>query len=85
MEMPVVEEIRRPPIPKSRRAMELRVIEEILARLMPRLSENERLRLHAAAEAAEKVSGISPKTEFLARLENGLFELALETYREMEK
>lgn len=83
IEMPAMEEIRRPPIPQSRREMELGVIGRIVARLMPTLSEPERLRLHKAAEKAEEVAGISPKTEFIARLENGLFNLVLETYREI--
>jgi len=76
---------RRPPIPESRRNMEMSVIREIVRKLSPNLSVPEQEELNAAAEAAENVVGISPKTEFIARLENGLFTLVLETYREMEK
>lgn len=86
MEMPAMrEEIRRPPIPKSRREMELGVIGKIVAKLMPSLSEHDRLKLDVAAKAAENVAGISPKTEFIARLDGDLFITVLETYRDMEK
>lgn len=85
MEMPAMEEIRRPPIPTSRRQMELETIGRIVAKLMPELSKEESLKLGEAAEAAGRVAGISPKTEFIARLENGLFTLVLETYLEMGK
>ena len=86
LEMPAMEDIRRQPIPKTRREMELEVIGRIVARLMPNLSEPDRLMLYKAAGDAEKVAGTSPKAEFIFGLKsNDLFMLVLETYKEMEK
>ena len=81
----MVEEIRSPPIPQSRREMELGTIRKIAAKLEPNLSKEEKEKLEAAADAADKVAGISPKTEFIARLENGLFHKVLEAYAEIGK
>ena len=65
--------------------MELGEIRKIVAKLMPNLPEHEKGKLESAAESAENVSGISPKTEFIARLENGLFHMVLEAYLELKK
>lgn len=90
MAVPLVERKRRSPIPQSRREMELFVIDKIVSRirLSPDLSVGHIDMLEAAARKARNVQGISPKTEFLANLENGLFHMALEAYqqyKEMEK
>jgi len=84
-EMPMVEGVRRPPIPISRREMEVRTIRQIVAGLAPKISEAERLMLEDAAAAAEEVAGISPKTEFIASLQNGLFHMVLEAYLELNE
>ncbi|MEW5996413.1 MAG: hypothetical protein AB1657_02340 [Candidatus Micrarchaeota archaeon] len=73
---------RAPPIPKSRREFELRKIREIVARLSPTLSDDERQELEIAAGKAEQ-AGISPKTEFIAHL-RGLFPMVLEAYAKIE-
>jgi len=80
MAAPLVEDKRAPPIQQSRREMELGLIGRIVSCLKPKLSAEEGEKLDAAAMAAEAVRGISPKTEFIARLENGLFGAALEEY-----
>jgi len=80
MQLPLVEEKRALPMPKSRREMELGTIGRIVSCLKQKLSAEEGGKLDAAARAAEEVRGISPKTEFIARLENGLFGAALEEY-----
>lgn len=84
-EMPMLEGVRRPPIPISRREMEVRTIRQIVAELAPNISEAERLMLEDAAAAAEEVAGISPKTEFIASLQNGLFHMVLEAYQRIGK
>jgi len=65
--------------------MELGIIRRIVSGLRDGLEEDERARLEFAAEAAENIFGISPKTEFIARLENGLFHKVLEAYRNLER
>ena len=76
----MVEEKRAPTIQKSRRDMELGVICRIVAGLKQKLSAEEGEKLDAAARAAKDVRDISPKTEFIARLNNGLFDAVLEEY-----
>ncbi len=60
--------------------MELGLIDRIVSSIGPGLDAGEKEKLEAAAEAARNVRGISPKTEFVARLENGLFSAVLEAY-----
>lgn len=81
----LVEGKRAPPIPDSRRQFELETIRKIVGALGPKLCDDERQELEIAAGRAERVQGISPKSEFLANLANGLFMRVLETYAEIER
>lgn len=79
MPAPLVEEMRRPPIPPKRLDREMAAINLVVLNLGPKLDARQAEFLDAAAEAARNVTEISPKTEFFARLGGGpdLFTLVL--------
>jgi hypothetical protein len=82
MPAPLVEEVRRPPIPPKRLDREVAAINLVVLNLGPKLDAKQAEFLDAAAEAAGKVTEISPKTEFFSRLGGGfdLLTLVLEEF-----
>ncbi|MDD2655188.1 MAG: hypothetical protein PHQ80_00775 [Candidatus ainarchaeum sp.] len=86
--LPLVDGMRRPPIPESRLDREMAAITLVILNLGPKLNAEQITHLEAAAEAARNIrmlSDISPKSEFFARLEGGpdLFMLVLEEFRKI--